>query len=235
MNNILDYIKAGQSTISNLLLANYRKVGLTDTEFILYLQLAAFHQNGNNFPDLQVVAENMGKSLDDLYAVLYSLIEKKLITIEQTTDATGKKQDHYNLDNIYQSLLADVNLSASQPIKQAPMKTKADLFKTIEVEFGRPLSPIEYETVNNWMTLDNYDLELILMALKEAVLNQAYSLKYIDRILLNWEKQNIRNVHDLKRYQSRRQGQFQPTQQMTPPAPNGMSKPAEVPIFHWSD
>ena len=30
--------------------------------------------------------------------------------------------------------------------------------------------------------------ELIRLALREAVLNQAYSLKYIDRILLAWER-----------------------------------------------
>ena len=33
--------------------------------------------------------------------------------------------------------------------------------------------------------------ELIRLALREAVLNQAYSLKYIDRILLAWERKNI--------------------------------------------
>ena len=38
--------------------------------------------------------------------------------------------------------------------------------------------------IGQWLNTDHYSPELIRLALREAVLNQAYSLKYIDRILL---------------------------------------------------
>ncbi|MHC5215229.1 DnaD domain protein [Enterococcus sp. LJL128] len=63
----------------------------------------------------------------------------------------------------------------------------------IEKNFGRPLSPVEIEMVTSWQLTDNYSDDLILVALKEAVLNQAYSLKYMDRILLNWERKGIKS------------------------------------------
>lgn len=61
-------------------------------------------------------------------------------------------------------------------------------------EFGRNLSPIENADNRKLDRHDHYPLELIESALKEAVLNRVYSLKYIDRILLAWEKKNIRSV-----------------------------------------
>lgn len=65
------------------------------------------------------------------------------------------------------------------------------LYQGFEKEFGRPLSPIELEMIGQWLNTDHYSPELIRLALREAVLNQAYSLKYIDRILLAWERKNI--------------------------------------------
>ncbi|MEO2820231.1 DnaD domain protein, partial [Lacticaseibacillus rhamnosus] len=44
-----------------------------------------------------------------------------------------------------------------------------------------------------------------LLALREAVLNAAYSLKYMDRILLNWERRHLKTAQqvqaELKRHQ----------------------------------
>ena len=80
------------------------------------------------------------------------------------------------------------------------------LFQKIEVEFGRPLSPIEQQTIQAWIVDDHYSVPLIMLALKEAVLNQAYSLKYMDRILLNWEKNNIKTPEQLQNYNKRLEG-----------------------------
>lgn len=71
-------------------------------------------------------------------------------------------------------------------------KTK-ELYQLFEKEFGRPLSPIENESIGKWIAEDNYDLDVIRLALRESVLNQAYSLRYIDRILLEWERKGIKS------------------------------------------
>ena len=78
-------------------------------------------------------------------------------------------------------------------------------YNQIEIEFGRPLSPVEQETIRDWLTTDHYLPEVILLALREAVLNAAYSLKYMDRILLNWERRHLKTAQqvqaELKRHQ----------------------------------
>jgi DnaD and phage-associated domain len=78
------------------------------------------------------------------------------------------------------------------------MSETEELFKKIEVEFGRPISPIEQEQIHQWIDDDHYSVELIDLALREAVLNQAYSLKYMDRILISWEKSNIKTAEQLQ-------------------------------------
>lgn len=64
-----------------------------------------------------------------------------------------------------------------------------NVYDFIENEFGRTLSPTEYEVVLKWE-----DNELTRYAIKQAVLNGAYSIKYILRILENYEKDNIKTV-----------------------------------------
>ena len=78
------------------------------------------------------------------------------------------------------------------------------LYQGFEKEFGRPLSPIELEMIGQWLNTDHYSPELIRLALREAVLNQAYSLKYIDRILLAWERKNITTKEQVAADQKKR-------------------------------
>lgn len=64
-----------------------------------------------------------------------------------------------------------------------------NIYSYIEDNFGRTLSPIEYEMISNWE-----DNELTRYAVKEAVLNGKYNLKYIEAILNSFKKNNIISV-----------------------------------------
>ena len=59
------------------------------------------------------------------------------------------------------------------------------------------------ETVDSWLNRDHFSTEIIRLALREAVLNDARSFKYIDRILLDWQKRQIKNADDLERYRAK--------------------------------
>ena len=81
-------------------------------------------------------------------------------------------------------------------------KTSTSLFEMFEQEFGRTLSPMEYEIINGWIN-DNFSEELIIEALKEATFNGVSSLRYIDRILLEWKKKNIKTKQDVQKTQKK--------------------------------
>lgn len=67
---------------------------------------------------------------------------------------------------------------------------KQTTFSKVEKEFGRPLSPIEIETINYWD--EDYSVDMIDLALRESVLNGVYNLKYIESILSSWDKGNLK-------------------------------------------
>lgn len=74
------------------------------------------------------------------------------------------------------------------------------LFTIFEKEFGRPLSPMECETISGWVDQDQYPEELILLALKESVFAGKVHFRYIDRILLEWARNRVKNAQDVKAY-----------------------------------
>lgn len=86
-----------------------------------------------------------------------------------------------------------------QEEKQSYDSKVRSLYQMFESEFGRPLSAIEYQRISQWLEEDKYQPDLIQFALREAVLNQAYSLNYIDRILLSWERKNITSKRTSRR------------------------------------
>ncbi len=228
MLSIKDFLKADMTTISNLLLTNYKKIGLSDQEFLFYIQLLKFRQEGNYFPDLSLVSEVMTAPVEDLYRLLQGLNDKGAISIETLMNQQGQAEDRYDLTLIYDKLAHYLEQQQEKEVQIKSENKVTTLFQTFEIEFGRPLSPIEYETIQSWLNQDKYEVELIELALREAVLNQAYSLKYIDRILLSWERKNLKSKQQVQQDQKKRLSQID--------AQNESSNEEElpfVPLHNW--
>lgn len=201
MRQLLSY---KDTVISNLVLDSYKKIGMTDEELVLFLQLLKYHQKGIDFPDLGEVSQCMGYSVEQLFRLIQSMVDKKYLAIQTTTNANGQSEDHYDLLLIYDKLLLSLDQEQEETKEQEQEQQVAKLFQMFEKEFGRPLSPMELETINLWLAEDKYRVEMIELALREAVLNQAYSLKYIDRILLSWERKNITSKQQIQQEQKKR-------------------------------
>ncbi len=73
------------------------------------------------------------------------------------------------------------------------------LFRVLEDTFARRLSPYEIETLNQWIDVDKHDTAIIQAALDEANSSNKLSFKYIDRILLNWKKNNVKTIDDSRK------------------------------------
>src|SRR5699024_4971131 len=116
-----------------------------------------------------------------------------------TEDENGVSQDAYSLSLLWEKLIILLKQNKTQKAEVKKEKSEKNLYTIFESEFGRPLSPIEMETLVLWVEEDKYPPELIEMALREAVLSQVYNFKYIDRILLSWEKKNIRTKEQVEK------------------------------------
>lgn len=70
------------------------------------------------------------------------------------------------------------------------------IFEYIEKNLGRVLSPIEFEIISSW----DYEDEIIKLAVKEAILHNAKTIKYIDRIIFNWKQNKVETLEDATKY-----------------------------------
>lgn len=204
MISLKDYLAGGETTISNLLLQNYTKLGLNTNEFMLWIQLYAAHQAGEDFPDLTLIARNMGSTTEKTYDLLNNLVEKDFVALETALDEQGRQSDRYDLLPAFEKLAMLKEQERFEVEEKNDLAAQKKMLRSFEQEFGRPLSPIEYQKIGYWLNEDHYAPALIELALQEAVLNQAYNFKYIETVLQSWEKKNIRSKAQVEEEQRRR-------------------------------
>lgn len=204
-----DYRALGVTLLSNGLLAYYPQLKIDDAEMMVILQLEMFAQKGDFFPTNEEIAANTNFSVAEIGSLLQKLIEQNFLVIDQVTDQKGMIGNKYNLNQLYDKLdkllagKTDSTLNkkgkdnSTSVIDNSPLN---QLVRQFEIEFGRYLSPIEREEIAAWLNVDHYDPAIIRLALREAVLSQAYSLKYIDRILLNWQRHNLKTVSEVQKF-----------------------------------
>lgn len=207
-----DYRFLGFTVFSNGLLAYYPQLKITNSELILIIQLELFAQKGNKFPSNEQMAANTNFSATEIASIIQQLIDKNDLTIDQVTDEKGRIGNYYNLDRLYSKLddLLKKNVATPKSGEETTNTTSEidnsplnQLMRQFEIEFGRYLSPIEREEISAWLNVDHYDPEIIKLALREAVLSQAYSLKYVDRVLLNWQRHNLKTPSEVQKFLQR--------------------------------
>lgn len=201
---LISILEEGTTSVSNLLLSNYQNIGLNDQEMMLIIHLLYFQSKGNFFPGVTELTKRMSLGAEELMKILQHLVKKGYIYIEEATDNDGKPSELYNLKPILVKVVNEIerNFEVEQldQQKEEQEKSAANIFKAFEQEFGRPLSPMEIELINTWIDKDNYPEGIINYALKEAVFSNKLNFRYIDKILFDWQKKNIKTVEQVREY-----------------------------------
>lgn len=99
----------------------------------------------------------------------------------------------YVNDNVY--VYDNVNNSNSNSIN--------NIYEFAEQNFGRTLSPIEVEILDEWV--NEFNLELIKEAIKISVVNSKKTFSYVKGILNNWKGNDIKTIEDLKQIKSEKE------------------------------
>lgn len=198
-------LKSGNTTIATLLLQHYRELGMSNTEFLIYLQIKSYNDRGISFPQTETIANAIGVSDNQIFQELHTMIAKHLMQINTVQQPGQLARDSYDFTQLYEKLAQFVKKAQTQAVTSQVDNARETIFNQIETEFGRPLSPIELETISQWLDEDHYKVELIRLALKESVLNQVYNLKYMDRILLTWQKKHLTTAEQVQQEREHRQ------------------------------
>ena len=175
------------------------KSNLSLNEFLLLLY---FDNIYDEIFDMKVVSKSLNMKEEDVLMAYGSLMAKKLIKVNAEKDSFGKIRERVSLENFYNEMKNDY--------KEAEKKEKKeDIYAIFEKEFGRTLSTMDFEIINAWIE-NGFSEELILEALKEAVYNGVSSLRYIDKILYEWNKKGIKKPTDIIEKQKAREEEKTP-------------------------
>ncbi|CAH1218356.1 DNA replication protein DnaD [Paenibacillus plantiphilus] len=207
-------MNSGGVVIPAGLLRAYRGIGLTDTEMLLIIQLFMYRQlEGVEFPTPEQLADRLGLTSKAVGQLLGRLMKEGLLAIDEQMDSiSGVQSERYNWNGLIirsaEWLADEARKSAMGPEReQRNSEPKAaDLFTVFEQEFGRPLSPMECETISAWLDQDRYQEELIRFALKESVFAGKLHFRYIDRILIEWSRNRVTNVDEARAYTNKFRG-----------------------------
>ncbi len=181
-NKIVDLLKNSSIYIPRLLLTNYKKLQITDSELILLIYLV----NNNEF-DPERISKDLDIKIPEVLKMIDSMAKKDILKL--TTTNNKVYEEKIILDELYNKLALLI-------INEKEIK-ETTIYDKFEKEFGRTLSPMEYEIIGAWLD-NNYSEEIIVEALKEAIYNGVTNLKYIDKILSEWQRKGIKEKKDFQ-------------------------------------
>ena len=185
MSQIIELLKSINYQVSKELLFNYKKMNITDSEFIILIYL--INQSSNVYNPKQI-GNDLKLNLNQVLELINSLCEKNIIKIEMKK-TNNIRSEIINLDSLYEKI--------AFALTEVEEVNESNLYSVFETEFGRTLSPMEFEIINGWVD-NGYSEELIKLALKEATYNGVSNLRYIDKIIYEWGKKGIKNKEDVE-------------------------------------
>lgn len=187
---LVEVMKMKSIHIPLYLLKNYKSLKLDEKELLVISVLI----DEGSLIDYAKIADYLNMPEQDVLLILTNIQEKGLLEIKVIKNNEGIMEEHVSIDNLYNKLA--LNILDKQEDK------KSNIYEIFEHEFGRTLSSMEYEIISGWLE-SNYQEEVIVEALKEAVYNGASNLRYIDRILYEWNKKGIKSVLEVRKDKER--------------------------------
>ena len=182
----------------NLVINSYLVKVAIDKELSLneFLVLAYFDNSFSKKFDVELVCETLGLDSNQVLEAFNSLMLKGLVSLDSVKDKINSINEEVNLDGFYELIMDNV-------ITIQKEEQEKDIFKTFESELGRPISSMELELINGWLSSGTSE-EIILGALREAVYNGVSNFRYIDKIIYEWEKKGFKTMDDVHSYMKNR-------------------------------
>ena len=193
----VDVFKQGHVVIPIYFLQQFKKLKITMEEFVFLMYLYRFGDKTVFNPSKY--SEDLNIESMKILEMIDSLSEKKLIQVDVLKNEKGLREEVILLEGFYRKL----SLLMVEDTNERQSNYQSNIYEIIEKEFGRTLSPIEYEIIKAWLDND-YSEELIKEAIKEATFSGVSNLRYIDKILYEWNKVGVKTVKDVEARRKKR-------------------------------
>lgn len=172
--------------IPKILFLNYKKLNITEKELIVIIYII----NNSDIFNPKQLSNDLNITLDEVMNIMENLTSKGMIKLELKKNGT-KRNEYINIDGLYDKLLFTI-------MNEEESKPQTSIYDLFEKEFGRTISPMEYEIIGAWIENGTSE-ETIKLALKEATYNGVSNLRYIDKIISEWAKKGIKTEEDVEK------------------------------------
>lgn len=187
---VFNTLKGKDFVVKNFLIkvATELKLSLNETLLLIY-----FLNQEEPTLNIQNITSNIYLSEEEIMESFTRLMSINLISVEVIKMRDGTRSEIISLDNIFKHVTSEITKSHQESQKE-------NLFDVFESEYGRPLTPMEFELINDWLN-QGIDESLIIAALKESTYNGVKSLRYITKILLSWQEKGYKTKEDINKSQ----------------------------------
>lgn len=201
-----DLIKKNIVDFPELVLNNYYKLGLNETDAVIIIKLNYLLKDNRTYISPKELSESLSISAQTTSKRLNSLIDRGFIKLELIKKKNGKQTESFNLDLLIERIVKSDYEEKEVDIQEKNKTVEGKLVKLFEEEFKKPLSVLDIQTITKWLNEDKYSFERIQDSLFEAIRSRKLSIKYVDGILLKDDKKQqpkknrrTTNIKDLKK------------------------------------
>mgnify|MGYP000705301109 FL=1 len=178
MSDLRNIFKSKDFVINSNIIKCIKSLDISLDEFLLILYFINISCELNT----EDIKDKLGFDEDTVFNTFNSLINKKYIEMDVKNN-NSVIIEMIKLDPFYDRLALN---------KKTDDNT-TDIYSLFEQELGRTLSSFEYEIINKWIE-KGISEDTIKRALKEAILNGVTNFKYIDKIIYDWSKNNVKQI-----------------------------------------
>ena len=178
MSDLRNIFKSKDFVINSNIIKCIKSLDLSLDEFLLILYFINISCELNT----EDIKDKLGFDEDTVFNTFNSLINKKYIEMDVKNN-NSVIIEMIKLDPFYDRLA----------LNKKNDDNTTDIYSLFEQELGRTLSSFEYEIINKWIE-KGISEDTIKRALKEAILNGVTNFKYIDKIIYDWSKNNVKQI-----------------------------------------
>lgn len=183
MNNYSKLIRSNVISLNEVLIQNYKNIGLDEIDTTILVLLNLQKLNQDNALSTNSLAEKMTLNENEISERILSLLQKGYLELI-IDDVTS--QEKFSLDPVIEKISALLSEEPKQETNQEMVQKVVEYCQKI---YQRILSVEELKIVHMWID-DNYSYEEISEAVFDSLKAKKTQIKYADAILVN-RRQNM--------------------------------------------
>ena len=163
MNRIAKLIKAKTIDFTQVLIQNYKVIGLNETSAMVVAKLYYLAEENDNFLELEKLAKEVTINMEQLGDLIIDLVNKGYL--ELTLDNNGKET--FSIDGTIEKIALILDNGSNDEVLSARQEKLSLVVTYVETTFSKTCSASDLVIINAWLD-SNYEYADIKNAVFKA-------------------------------------------------------------------